>query len=177
MAENLRIERREAHAAWPEVEALSEIVYTPEMLAHSEFHDVDWSRAERWILGYAGDVLVGSAGIHRRQVHVDGATMTIAGIGGVKTHPDYQKRGIASAMLDDAKAVIDADIAPDFSLIFVESHNRAFYGKRGWRVFEGAVMVEQHGERLAFPEGGAMVRDGAEPAPLSGTIDLNGKPW
>lgn len=176
MAEALRIEHRDA-AAWSEVQKLSAIVYTPEMLAHSEFHDVDWSHAERWILGYAGDALVGSAGIHRRRAQLDENPVAVAGIGGVKTHPDYQKRGIASQILEDAQTVIDADIRPDFSLIFVETHNRAFYEKRGWRVFAGRVMVEQHGKRVAFPDGGAMVRDGTAAAPRSGTIDLMGKPW
>lgn len=159
------------------VEALGRIVYTPEMLAHSEFHDVDWSDAALWVLGYLHDDLVASAGIHRRAVRVDGKTATIAGIGGVKTHPDHQKHGHASYILKEACALIDTEIEPDFSLIFAETHNRAFYEKRGWRVFAGTVMVDQHGERIAFPAGSAMVRDGSGAAPASGTIDMMGKPW
>lgn len=177
LVNQLRIEQRDAASAWPEVEALSKIVYTPEMLAHSAFHDVDWSHAERWILGYIGNVLVGSAGIHRQEARHDGAAVWIAGIGGVKTHPDYQKQGIASTILEAAHDTIATEIAPEFGLVFVESHNRPFYAKRGWRMFEGVVMVEQYGARIAFPDRGAMVRDGTRSAPLSGTIDLNGRPW
>ncbi|WP_299329688.1 GNAT family N-acetyltransferase [Parasphingopyxis sp.] len=177
MTETLRIERHDGDAVWPAVEALGKAVYTPEMLAHSEFHDVDWSDAEHWVLGYLGDDLVASAGIHRRAVHVDGKPANIAGIGGVKTHPDHQKSGHASHILEVTCTLIDGQMAPDFTLIFVETHNRAFYEKRGWRVFAGTVMVDQHGKRIAFPDGSAMVRDGAQPAPRSGTIDLMGKPW
>ncbi|MEM8695059.1 MAG: GNAT family N-acetyltransferase [Pseudomonadota bacterium] len=177
MAEALRLERRDGASIWPKVEALGKAVYTPEMLAHGEFHDVDWSDADRWILGYLGDDLVASAGVHRRSVLVGSEAMTIAGIGGVKTHPDHQKLGYASRVLEETLALIETEIAPDFSLIFVETHNRPFYQKRGWRVFDGTVIVEQHGERIAFPEQGTMVRDGTAHAPLSGTIDLRGKPW
>lgn len=177
MAEILHIERRDAASAWPEIESLTKIVYTPEMWAHFEFPDIDWSHAEHWVLGYRDGVLVGSAGVHRRDGQFDGKTVTIAGIGGVKTHPDHQKRGYASAILDNTQALIDETISPDFSLIFVETHNRGFYEKRGWRVFEGKVMVEQHTGYLAFPDKGTMVRDGTKAAPRSGTIDLQGKPW
>lgn len=177
MAEALRIERRDATSAWPEVKALSDIVYTPEMIAHGEFHDVDWSHAESWVLGYCDDTLVASAGIYRRKGAVDGEAVTIAGIGGVKTHPDYQKQGSASVILKDACAAIDKDVSPDFSLICVETHNQDFYAKRGWRVFEGRVIVEQHGASVDFRDGGTMVRDGERPAPLIGTIDLKGRPW
>lgn len=177
LAETLHIERRDAAWAWPEIESLTKLVYTPEMWADFEFPDVDWSHAEHWVLGYRDGVLVGSAGIHRREGQVDGKTVTIAGIGGVKTHPDHQKRGYASAILDNAIALIEETIAPTFSLIFVESHNRDFYEKRGWRVFEGKVVVEQPAGYLNFPDKRTMVRDGAKPAPRSGTIDLRGKPW
>jgi len=38
-------------------------------------------------------------------------------------------------------------------------------------------MVEQHGDHVPFPDGGAMVRNGTVPAPKSESIELNGKPW
>lgn len=177
MADELRIERRSAEAAWPEVEALSAIVYTPEMLAHGEFHDVAWSQAESWVLAYRGDMLVSSAGIHRRTGAVHGEPALIAGIGGVKTHPDHQGQGLASAVMEAACAAIDSKIAPDFSLICVETHNRAFYAKRGWRLFEGRVIAEQHGARVDFRDKGTMLRGGAMPTPVAGTIDLMGRPW
>ena len=177
MADQLRIERRDAQSAWPQVEKLAGIVYTPELAAHDEWHDVVWSEAEEWLMGYLGDELVSVAGIHRRTIEVNGERRLVAGIGGVKTYPDYEKRGYSTEVLNATNDVIAEKIAPDFSLIFVEKHNRAFYEKRGWRVFEGVVMVEQHGSRVPFPEGGAMVRDGAGTAPVSGSIELNGKPW
>lgn len=177
LVDALRIERQDAERAWPAVEALSKIVYTPEMLAHSEFHDVDWSHAELWVLGYVGDQLVVSAGIHRRQVHWDGQPVCMAGIGGVKTHPEYQENGYASSILEECQVAITEEIAPDFSMIFVETHNRPFYEKRGWRVFDGKVLVEQHGNQGLFPDRGTMVRDGTTAAPHSGVIDLKGKPW
>ena len=177
LAEALRIERREADTAWPEVEALAKIVYTPEMAAHDEWHDVVWAHADSWLLGYLGDVLVSVAGIHQREVDVNGTLQHVAGIGGVKTHPEHEKNGYSTAVLEATNTAIAEQVAPAFSLIFVEQHNRAFYEKRGWRVFDGTVMVEQHGEQVAFPERSVMLRDGASAAPQSGTIDMKGRPW
>ncbi|NNC73259.1 MAG: GNAT family N-acetyltransferase [Sphingomonadaceae bacterium] len=177
MADGLRIERRDATSAWPEVKTLAEIVYTPELAAHDEWHDVVWSHAEEWLMGYCGDTLVSVAGIHRRTVEHNGVAQQIAGIGGVKTHPAYEKRGFSTAVLEATKIVIDEEIGPAFSVIFVEAHNRLFYAKRGWQVFDGIVIVEQDGDYVKFHEQGTMVRDGAEAAPVEGTIDLKGRPW
>ena len=177
MAEALRIVRRDADTAWPAVEALAKIVYTPEMAAHDQWHDVVWSHAHTWVLGYLGDALVSVAGIHQREINVNGSDWLVAGIGGVKTHPEHEKHGYSTAVLGETNLAIAETIAPQFSVIFVEAHNRPFYEKRGWRVFGGTVMVEQHGKQVAFENGSVMLRDGASAAPQSGTIDLKGRPW
>ena len=177
MAADLRIECRDAASAYPEVARLEPAVYTPEKMAHVAWHEVEWAHAERWVLGWLDERLVSCAGIHRREIALDGAPKAIAGIGGVMTHPDHQCRGYSTQVLDEANAAIAADIAPAFSLIFVEPHNVDFYAHRGWGVFEGETIVEERGRRRPFPYMGVMLRDGTEVAPERGTIDMLGKPW
>ncbi len=177
LAEDLRIERHGADGGWAMVSRLEPLVYTPEKLAHVAWHEVEWSHAGHWVVGYLGQEPVTAVGIYGREVAVEGATKRAAGIGGVMTHPDHEKKGYATQALDAALAYIDSEIAPDFTLLFVEPHNLAFYEKRGWRPFAGEVIVEERGRRAVFPYMGAMVRDGVGPAPVSGSIDLLGKPW
>ncbi len=177
MAEPLRIEIRDGPEGWEEARQLEPLVYTRELMAHVEWHDVDWSHAEQWVLGWIGETLVTAAGIHSRDVEVDGEEKLVAGVGGVMTHPEHREQGHSSAALETANEVIAGDIDPAFSLIFVEPHNVEFYANRGWRVFEGEVIVEERGQRGVFPYMGTMLRDGNEEAPASGMIDMLGRPW
>lgn len=177
MAETLRIERFSASDGWAAVEALEPLVYPPEKMSELDWRDVEWSHAGDWVVGYLGDEAVTAVGIHRRRVEVGGEARKVAGIGGVMTHPAHQRHGYCTAALEDAQDFVEAEIAPDFLLLFVEPHNRAFYEKRGWRMFDGEVIVEERGRRDAFSYMDAMVRDGTGPAPAAGTIDLKGKPW
>jgi aminoglycoside 2'-N-acetyltransferase I len=52
-----------------------------------------------------------------------------------------------------------------------------FYGKLGWKPFEGKVFVEQPDGKIEFSVNGAMLLDVKEQAPLDGVLDLNGLPW
>lgn len=51
---------------------------------------------------FIGGRQVGSYGLHQRQLCIGRARLLTGCIGGVATHPDYQRRGIARAMMDDS---------------------------------------------------------------------------
>jgi len=94
----------------------------------------------------------------------------------VMTHPACRARGFASTALRRADDSFRAH-GVDFTLLFCEPKNFAFYGGLGWRVFPGTVIVEQPNGRGPFAVMTAMVHDASKPAPSGGTIDLCGLPW
>jgi hypothetical protein len=52
-----------------------------------------------------------------------------------------------------------------------------FYKRLLWKPFEGQVFVEQPQGKIEFSANGALLLDVKEPAPLNGSLDLNGLPW
>jgi len=163
-------------AGWNELQPLSELVYPPEVMATIVWRDVTWAHAAWWVLVYREDRLVASAGLHLREARHDGARVRIGGIGGVMTHPAERRRGFATAALQRAHDVF-AEQGAQFSLLFCEPKNFAFYGGRGWSRFAGTVTVDQPGGRGPFTIMTAMVSSVSALAPSTGTIDLCGLPW
>ena len=75
--------------------------------------------------------------------------VTIGGIGGVATHPDRRKRGLASAGMQAAVQCFARE-GKDFALLFCEPDKYAFYRNLGWHRFEGDVFAEQPHGRIRF---------------------------
>ena len=172
----MRLAMLPGEAGWTELQPLSALVYPPEVMATIVWRDVTWAHAAWWVLVYREDRLVASAGLHLREARHDGARVRIGGIGGVMTHPAERRRGFATAALQRAHDVF-AEQGAQFSLLFCEPKNIAFYTHLGWRVFPGDVIVEQPTGRAPFSIMTAMVQAVGKPAPLAGTIDLCGLPW
>ncbi len=172
----MRVELRGGDESWAIAEPLEVLVYPSEIMATIVWRDVTWAHADERVLVYDEEQLVSHAGLYLRQGLHDGSAVRIGGIGGVVTHPDYRTRGFASAALSRADEAFHAH-GIDFTLLFCEPKNFAFYGGLGWRVFSGMVIVEQRSGRGPFRVMAAMVRDVSKPAPAGGTIDLCGLPW
>jgi aminoglycoside 2'-N-acetyltransferase I len=172
----MRVELRGGDETWAIAEPLMELVYPPEIMATIVWRDVTWAHADERVLVYDEEQLVSHAGLYLRQGLHDGSAVRIGGIGGVMTHPAYRIRGFASAALRRADEAFRTR-GVDFSLLFCEPKNVAFYGGLGWRVFSGVVIVAQPGGRGPFTVTTAMVRTASKPAPSDGTIDLCGLPW
>jgi predicted acetyltransferase len=69
-------------------------------------------------------------GIYRSRLHIEGSLIEAASIGAVCTHPDYRKRGFASALMDDALGKLKKERA-DILLI---SGRQPIYLERGCTV-------------------------------------------
>jgi aminoglycoside 2'-N-acetyltransferase I len=172
----MRVELSGGDQSWAIAEPLVALIYPPEIMATIVWRDVTWAHADERVLVYDEERLVSLAGLYLRQGLHDGSAVRIGGIGGVMTHPAYRARGFASAALRRADDSFRAH-GVDFTLLFCEPKNFAFYGGLGWRIFPGVVIVEQPSGRGPFTVMAAMVCDLRKPAPSGGTIDLCGLPW
>jgi len=107
----------------------------------------------RWRHGRVVEVdgtVVGYLRIFDRRMWLRGARLRAAGIGSVGTHPDYRHRGLATALLRDALALLRRE---GYHLSFLGSEVApSFYERLGWRV----VRQPSHGaptvEAAALPE-------------------------
>jgi hypothetical protein len=121
--------------------------------------------------------LIAHVGIVTREGTLDGVPVKIGGVGSVKTHPQAQGRGYASAALRRAATALTDDHHVAFSLLVCQEHLLSFYGRLGWLPFPGRLVVEQPGGSIVFAINQAMVLPGLRPAPQEGVIDLRGLPW
>jgi aminoglycoside 2'-N-acetyltransferase I len=160
------------------LKALTAAVYPPEVLATSPGRAFQWAPAQWSVLVWTvEDRLIAHVGIVTRKGTLDGVPVKIGGIGGVKTHPQAQGRGYASTALRRAAIALHDDHHVAFSLLVCQAHLLPFYGRLGWLLFPGRLIVEQPGGPIVFTINRPMVLPGLRPAPQEGVIDLRGFPW
>ena len=158
--------------------ALTAAVYPTDVVAASPGRHLRWAPPEYSVLVRSADgELVSHVGIVVRTATVNGAAMTIGGVGSVKTHPQARGRGYASAGMRRAATVLHEDHRVAFSLLVCQEHLVPFYGRLGWTVFPGRFVVEQPAGRTVFTINRPMVLSGLRPAPEDGIIDIDGLPW
>jgi len=173
----LRIEVCDPDRGWTLTRSLEADVYPPAVMAKAPWRDVVWSHADRRVIVWADDEPepVAHAGLYFRDGLGDGRPLRFGGLGGVMTRTGRQGEGFASAALDAAQAVLREERV-DLGLLFCESRLFPFYGRLGWRAFEGAVLIDQPSGRQRFTVVHAMTLGLAARAPLR-EIDTCGLPW
>jgi GNAT superfamily N-acetyltransferase len=93
------------------------------------------------------------------------------------THPAARGRGYAAQGIRRAVEFFreQGDVA--IAILVCEPGLLEYYGRLGWRAFDGRLLVRQHGESANFTFNRVMVHDVDAASPTSGTIDLMGPPW
>ena len=92
------------------------------------------------------------------------------------THPAARRKGYAFAGIKRAiEFFCEEGVA--FGLLVCRPHLLGYYGRQGWRQFDGELLVRQQGERTGFVVNRVMTLAVRSAAPLTGTIDLLGPPW
>jgi hypothetical protein len=160
------------------LKALTAAVYPPEVVAVSPGRHLQWAPPEYSVLVFTSEgELVSHVGIVVRTGTLDDAAVKIGGIGSVKTHPQAQGRGYASAGLRRAATALHDDHRVAFSLLVCQEHLLPFYHRLGWLPFAGRLIVEQPSGPTVFTINRPMVLAGLSAAPQDSTIDLKGLPW
>src|SRR5919109_4340977 len=159
------------------LKALTAAVYPPEVVAVSPGRHVQWAPPDYSVLVFTPEgELVSHVGLVVRLGTLDGAAVTIGGVGGVKTHPRAQGRGYASAGLRRAAAALHDDHRVAFSVLVCQEHLLSFYTRLGWLTFSGCLLVEQPTGPTVFTINCPMVFAGQSALPQDGLIDLRGLP-
>jgi nodulation protein A len=160
------------------LKALTAAVYPPEVVVVSPGRHFHWAPPDYSVLVCTPEgELVSHVGIVVRTGTLDGAAVKIGGVGSVKTHPQAQGRGYASAGLRRAVTALHDDHHVTFSLLVCQEHLLPFYNRLGWLPFSGRLIVEQPTGPTVFTINRPRVLAGLSGAPQDGMIDLKGLPW
>ncbi len=138
-----------------------------------------WAKGE-WgaLVENAEGTLVSYAGVMFRQVTLNDRSLRLAGLGGVKSHPDLRRQGLAAraeaAIMEHARQRADVP----FAMLFCRPDRVAYYASLGWSLFEGEILMRQPGGAAAYLEAfrGMTAPLGGE-APVDGCIDIRGLPF
>jgi GNAT superfamily N-acetyltransferase len=141
-----------------------------------EAHKLRWRPKDVHFLLYLDGEPVSHVGILKHVIETAGEPTTVAGVGGVVTVPEAQKKGFARRLMRHAAKFFESEWKVDAGLLFCRSELMAYYGALGWQAVEGPVLVEQPAGKIISPLNVMAL-------PLGGTdwrsvsIDLQSLPW
>lgn len=160
------------------IKALSAATYPPGRTATNPKLPKEWARPQWHALLWDEDGrLLTFVGALTTSVRCDGQPAFIGGIGGVKTHPAWRRRGHASAGIQLAIDFLRDEQAVDFTLLVCRQELIAWYQRFGFVHFTGDTMARQAGASELFTWNETMLLPGKTPTPRCQTLDLCGPPW
>jgi aminoglycoside 2'-N-acetyltransferase I len=126
--------------------------------------------------------LVSRVVVVERTILVDGQRARAGGISGVRTHPEFRRRGYASAAMRRATDVFWQDLRVELGLLLSSEMAVPFYRSLGWEVLNGPVLCEDRDGGLVNytelkPQCPAMALAPAGGRFPVGPVDLCGLPW
>jgi hypothetical protein len=110
--------------------------------------------ADRHLARTDGEVLLSYADVVRAGATVGGKPVEVRGLSNVFTFPPYRREGHASAILDEARLLIEQSDA-DVAILFCERELETFYSGHGWQRAPGGAIVSPSDAPVA------MVREGS----------------
>jgi predicted acetyltransferase len=140
----------------------------------------DWAMFSTWyVMGRLGGKLVSQIGIVDRTIRVGGQSLSVAGIGGVATHPEFRRRGFTGILLKTALEQMrqgGPQDAYDFAMLFCSNHMLPYYTKRGFCLVNNPVYVLDSGKWILFADNKMILPLSGKPWP-DGELDVNGRSW
>jgi predicted GNAT family N-acyltransferase len=160
------------------LDALRMAAYPPDTSALWPGRNREWAGPTYRALVWNRDGrLAAHAGLVLRDALANGQPVHVGGIGGVVTHPDMRRQGMAAAAMNGAVEYFRQLGDVDFVLLVCESQLLAYYASLGWQQFTGRLIVRQWGEPEDFTFNWVMTYPLRSSVASEDVIDLLGPPW
>jgi GNAT superfamily N-acetyltransferase len=158
------------------IDALDQLAFSSDGHDDPEFNSIEWASHEWNALGQMDGELVSQLCLLKREITVGGERVWVAGIGGVATHPQWQKRGLASQLMRATQEYIRQEMDVPFGLLICADGTRPFYEKLSWQTVADELIFIQNGKRKTLKTCVMVLNIAGKPFP-QGIIDLCGLPW
>lgn len=145
---------------------------------HEQFGQIpyEWTSAEWYAEARIDGQLAGALEIVTREVRAGVEIARVAGIGGVKTRPEFRLRGVASAMLSAAAQLMRDRLDVEFGLLICQHRVAPVYQKAGWTQVSGPTTFSQPSGTITYPYDTMILKLRNREWPC-GPINLCGNPW
>jgi nodulation protein A len=160
-----------------EIDALDKLAFAGESAdAHPELAGITWASHDWMALGFLGNEIVTQLSLPKRGISVGAEKICVAGVGGVATHPKFQHKGYASALLGATQIFMRDTIRVPFGLLICAGKLQRFYERAGWQFAAEVLYFSQEHQQRALHTC-VMILPLANQAWPTGEIDLCGSPW
>lgn len=136
-----------------------------------ENHPLNW-----FVLGWVDSELVTQLLLLTREIRVGDQKIEVVGIGGVGTHPKWQRQGFASALLRVTEEFIRKEIKVPFGLLVCAPATRPLYERAGWRYVADQLLFEEKGQQQTMDACVMILLLTQKDWPI-GEINLCGSSW
>lgn len=150
--------------------------YNPDPTPVSEMEGIEWSNAEFFVLGALDGRIVSQIGLLRREVRVGEQVIPVGGVGGVATHPEFQRRGYAGLLLDAAARFMRDEMDVSFGMLVCSPQREPYYRKFNWQPVRDRVVFDTPTGQRAWHEVTMILPLTGETWPR-GLVDMCGHPW
>lgn len=136
----------------------------------------EWAESDWMVLGRVDGEIVTQLGLLKREIRVGAVRMSVGGVGGVASHPAWQRRGLSSALMRAAAQFMQTELNVPFGLLVCENESQPFYVRLGWKTVAAELWFTENIKRR-------LLQTAVMGLPLSnyewpeGEIDLCGLPW
>jgi GNAT superfamily N-acetyltransferase len=139
-------------------------------------HELTWRPKDLHFVLHADNQPVSHVGLLQHLIRVGEQPLKVAGVGGVVTVPEAQKRGLAQRLMKHATVFMENEWMVDAGLLFCLPKMEAYYARLGWRKIDSPIVFDQPGGKTASPLPVMVLPFGGRPWP-KGEVDLESLPW
>lgn len=136
----------------------------------------EWADSDWMVLGRVDGEIVTQLGLLKREIRVGAVLMPVGGVGGVATHPAWQRLGLSTALLRAAAQFMQTEFNVPFGLLNCANESQPFYTRLGWKTVSTELWFTENKKRRSLQTPVMILplsnRDWPE-----GEIDLCGLPW
>ena len=139
---------------------------------------IDWNSTCDWFaFGWLGSEPVTQLCLVKREIEVAQTQVWVAGIGGVATHPNWQRHGFATRLLLATETFMREELGVPFGLLICANRTRPFYESVGWKHVADELFFAQKDLTKRSMKTNVMISMLTNEIWPLGVIDLCGAPW
>jgi len=144
--------------------------------SHTHGYKLSWRPTETHVFVSANGTKMCHVGLVRQTVQISGASLDVAGVGGVLVRSSERGHGYGRVAMEGAQDFAAREWKVGFMLLFCREALRSWYDALGWRKVLGATWADQPTGPIVLPLDSMWKSLNGTSWP-HGDVHLHSRPW